>query len=112
MDENTKKREEIRDRIVKEALKHPLTKEVFRQAAMDSLVETTRRLQDKGVPDIILAEMGAHALAKMNELSYSEIARSLFPVEPMPEGASPVYFSEPESPDPVLPDPEDVDPDV
>lgn len=86
--------EEEKQRIVAEALKHPVTTETLRAAALKHWADTTQRLQEEGVDPTVLAEISAIALARLTRPSYQELARTLFPVDRIPDGAIP-YFTGP-----------------
>jgi len=70
------------------------SKEHFHKQAYKILAETAQQLRDDGVPDRIIAELTAIQLARLNRPSITEIARSMFPIEPMPLPSHLVFFDE------------------
>jgi len=79
--------EEEKQRIVAGALGHQGSASALRQAAIKRWADTTQRLQEEGVDPAALAEISAIALARLTRPSYQELARALFPVDRIPDGA-------------------------
>lgn len=76
--------------IVKQALeKRP----GFAELADRIRTEVEGRLREEGVPEVILQLMRS---AQAERAAYRDLARKLFPVQQMPEGALPFYDKAPE----------------
>lgn len=67
---------------------------ILNEASFRYLKEITLELQGKGIPDEVLAFMGAHAISRMRGPSMTDIARSMFPVEKLPQGALPFFVDD------------------
>jgi len=60
----------------------------FERMWWENLAATNKELQDKGIPNEIIAHMSAVAIGRKNwMLIKRRIAHELIPVEPMPQGA-------------------------
>ena len=59
----------------------------------ENLAATNKELQNKGIPNEIIAQMSAMAIGRKNEMRLrANLARELIKVEPMPEGAKTIYY--------------------
>jgi hypothetical protein len=101
--------EKEKQAIVEAALRQPPPQDAFRQAALKMLAEVDAQMLVAGVDPAIVAHMSAHAFSKIQGPSTMEIARSLIPIEPMPQGALPIYDRDPEVTDQVTPSEDDSD---
>lgn len=68
----------------------------FRQSSIRLLAETNERMLAEGVPVQIVAAMSARIMSRILRPSASEIARKMFPIQELPQGAVLYYGSEPE----------------
>lgn len=81
--------------IVANALKHREGRLKLANLGAEVIKELHDKLRADGWSEEAIQEMHAFMLARRPITNYEEIARSLFPVEPLPTGASPVYYLEP-----------------
>lgn len=65
----------------------------MRRSSLKHLQEVNDELLSEGVPVEVVACMSAHALGRIMGPSYSEIARSLVPIEPMPCPSALCYWN-------------------
>lgn len=86
MDNKTK------ESIIKNAIENPLPKDFFKKHAYKVLGEVAQELREAEVPDQFIAEMTAIQLARLNRPSMTELAQSLFPIEPMPLPSAVLFF--------------------
>ena len=84
------------DKDLQELIKSSLLgKESLRQSSIRLLAETNEKMLAEGVPAEIVAIMSARIMGRLMEPSMSEIARGLFPIQPLPPGAMAYCDSEP-----------------
>ncbi len=87
---------EIKSIIQRALATEPEGRRFFKERAIQRLAEVTETLQAEGVPNDVLAILGANALSRILGPSPMDIARSLFPIESLPDGAIPVYDRDPD----------------
>jgi hypothetical protein len=86
--------------IVENALKHQEGRQKLGDFGAEVIKELHDKLRADGWTEAEIQHLHAFMVSRRPITNYTEIARSLFPVEPMPTGAIPIYCHDPAKEEP------------
>lgn len=84
-----------KEAIIANALKHQGGMEKLREAGAEVIRELHDRLRAEGWSDAEVQFMHSFMMSRRPLRNYSEIARKLIDIQPLPAGAVPIYDREP-----------------
>jgi flagellar motor switch protein FliG len=88
---------ELKAAIVAEFLQRSRTEPNLKLGGEEFHREIEAKLRSEGVPEELIQYMSARHRERALLRPTAALARALFPIERMPDGALPVYYGEPES---------------